>query len=150
MATLRTIESLVVDVLGRSKDIIQKGWAQGADALTKDDNETDITSRSAIKFCATAAIDKAMTAARVSGDHYDEVQELAFDHLKKAGHITGEIQSWNDTKCRTQAQVVKAFSGAVMRAAKALTAAVAKRQKDAVNAAKAKLQKKESGSDRSK
>jgi hypothetical protein len=94
----------VLEVLTKARELIAKGWAQGAYAV--DDEGTVVRLADATAFCPAGAI---LCQANFA------TRDDAFDMLK---HVVGtNIVGWNDARDRTQAEVLAAFDRAISLAA---------------------------------
>lgn len=91
----------IKNVLIKARSFIKRGWTRGVYARNKYGHEVDIISKSAIKFCALGAIDKATNSA-VS---YKMTMDF-MDHI-----IDCSVSSWNDSS--TKKQVLEGFDKAI-------------------------------------
>jgi hypothetical protein len=104
-------------VFRRARKLVAAGWAQ--DTMTSTHNSGDY-----VCYCAAGAI-----AQAASGQFFETARELAAaGETKKAALLDAalrmfrkviggrQIFAWNDSKTRTQEQVVAAMGRAIMRA----------------------------------
>ena len=94
-------------ILQAARDLIAKGWTQGAYARDARDAVTPYGGPSACKFCASGAI------AHIIGGN-----AAASDEWYRALRVLTEttnwpIASWNDQPYRTQADVLSAYDRAI-------------------------------------
>lgn len=83
--------------LTKARNLIRKGWCQGAGARTKNNSNTDVLAKNAVKFCASGA----MRRAGLHGRDYKWVGP------------TFNIEVWNDSFLRTHAQVLAMFDNSI-------------------------------------
>lgn len=102
--------TMVVKILNRTKDIVQKGWTQNNFARNKYGHAVDHKSENASKFCLTGAFEQA------SNDESYIDKRQARDCLERAianrtGHTDTEddytpMITFNDKKGRKKCEVV--------------------------------------------
>lgn len=102
------------EILRNARDLVTRGWTQGADARDADENPVHPWSAEARSWSVLGAI--------ICGDdtHAGQVpiERLAVAAVLLAGALeTASLTQWNDEPGRTQADAIAAFDAALASAA---------------------------------
>jgi hypothetical protein len=92
------------DILIEARELIAKGWTQGANARDSQDKIVDESSEAAVCFCVYGAISRAEGPAHYSGSArvgFADATEISL------------IDVWNDAPERTKPDVLAAFDKAI-------------------------------------
>lgn len=97
-------------ILADAKELVQKGWCQGANARNKDGRPVAWTDETAVSFCAAGACAKASRDILPEGAnvHSWYPGEVAADVMQIRAQSYGAMNhvKYNDEAGRTQAEVV--------------------------------------------
>jgi len=98
-----------VKALREARRLIKKGWSRKAYARDRWRHPVDSSSKRAVCFCATGAINRATWGKNFS------ITEQAETQIKNVISSNGfhNIVDWNDAMGRTKQEVVRAFTKAI-------------------------------------
>jgi hypothetical protein len=93
----------IADKLDEARALIERGWCQGDDAKGKSGKPVDVYGRYATCFCAYGAI------MRVTSERGRHVIRYPMRTALVEAIGNKSLEGWNDSKSRTQAEVIEAF-----------------------------------------
>lgn len=105
-------------ILKEARELIAKGWCQGALAATKAGKPTHPGSIDAAQFCSLGALWRCSFGSVSLG--YDTAERFLYQILaslttKKSTDVA-DIELWNDHPKRTQVEVLELFDIAIINA----------------------------------
>jgi hypothetical protein len=104
-------EQLTIAILVRARELLSKrgGWGKDLGAADKEGNEVATSDKTACKFCATGALDRAIYD--LTGEIWAPVKPYA-ELLGFVG--CGALENWNDERT-SKRPVLALFSSAIAR-----------------------------------
>ena len=100
-----------VNILEKAKELIRVGWCQHWYARNADGETVDLRSDSAVSWCATGAIGRAVNVD-IPGGHgirYNDWLSIVKLVIKVNKTINAGLPSWNDARSRTREDVLEAY-----------------------------------------
>lgn len=95
--------------LKKMRELLEKGWTQGTDARDASGTPTHPQSRKAVSFCPRGA---AIHVSATWGLGPRKLKSLAAA-LNEMSPLQDPLEKWNDSKWRTQAQVLALVDRAI-------------------------------------
>lgn len=95
--------------LKKMRDLLAKGWTQGTDARDASGNPTHAQSHKAASFCPRGA---AIHVSATWGLGPIKLKSLAAA-LNEMSPLQGPLETWNDSKWRTQSEVLALIDRAI-------------------------------------
>ena len=106
----------ILDILKNTRELISKGWCQFALAVDSNFNVVDYNNSTATSYCLIGALEKSIFRDKYSKSNTDNHKYFTKVYNILLKYIDGPhftLSTWNDSRDRTQQQVLDMLDNAI-------------------------------------